>query len=98
MDEIEKTLIRHTRDAIIREASYLGLEHQEPKRKDGSNIGDGWSEQDIESLIDLFNQYGKDCIPLFEPRSKRAVEQEITKLKKDIRYKHKFIRQTKKVL
>lgn len=92
IDEIERKLIRHTRDAIIREASYLGLEKQEPKKKKGSNIGDGWSEKDIESLIELYNQYGKDCIPLFEPRSVRAVEQEITKLKKDLRYKNRFIR------
>lgn len=88
MDEIEERLPRHTRSAIYREVSYLGLTENLPIRGAGSSQGDIWSEGDILALIETYNEYGSACFTLFEPRTERAVRQEITKLKKDLRYKH----------
>ena len=87
MEEIERMLPRHTRDAIIREASYLGLEKGQSPRKDGSEQGDGWTHSDKLALIELYNEHGKKCFDLFEPRTPRAVEQQLTNLRKDLRYK-----------
>lgn len=93
IEELEKRLSRHTRDAIEREASYQGLREGEIKRKTGSDAGNLWTKQDIEDLIYAYNTMGKEnCYLFFSNRTKRAVDQEITKLKKDIRYKDRFIK------
>ena len=91
IEELEKRLPRHTRDAIIREASYQGLMEGKSTKKEGSSAGHSWSEKDIKDLIFAYNTMGKEsCHLFFSDRTQRAVQQEITKLKKDNRYKDLF--------
>lgn len=91
IEELEKRLSRHTRDAIIREASYQGLMEGKSTKKEGSSAGHSWSEKDIKDLIYAYNTMGKEnCHLFFSDRTQRAVQQEITKLKKDNRYKDLF--------
>lgn len=89
IDELERRLPRHTREAIIREASYQGATVGKSKRKAGSSAGDVWSEKDILDLIYVYNTMDmEDCYEFFSNRTERAVQQKITNLKKDYNYKH----------
>ena len=91
IEELERRLPRHTREAIIREASYQGATAGKSKRKAGSRAGDVWSEKDIQDLIYAYNTMDmEDCYEFFSDRTERAVQQKITNLKKDYNYKHLF--------
>lgn len=91
IEELERRLPRHTREAIIREASYQGATAGKSKRKAGSRAGDVWSEKDIQDLIYAYNTMDmEDCYEFFSDRTERAIQQKITNLKKDYNYKHLF--------
>lgn len=88
-EELEQRLCRHTWLAITREASYLGLTKGDNMAKnEGVNVGDLWSDEDVLLLIEAYNEYGSECFTMFAPRSATAVQQKISVLRKDDRYKH----------
>ena len=88
-EELEYRLRRHTWLAITREASYLGLTKGDNMAKnEGVNVGDLWSDEDVLLLIEAYNEYGSECFTMFAPRSATAVQQKISVLRKDDRYKH----------